>query len=94
MSSTGGSGATDASSFTAPLYATFNNQLTATVTAVRCYGGGMLRLSFETRALGSAACDGLTHTFTSRPALSRDALTLAGDRVQSYRFASGTVPRP
>ena len=94
VSSTGGAGATDATTFTAPLYATFNNQRTATVTAVRCYGGGTLRLSFGTRALGSAACDGLTHTFTSRPAMSRDALTLAGDRVQSYRFTSGTIPRP
>ena len=94
VSSTGGAGATDATTFAAPLYATFNNQRTATVTAVRCYGGGTLRLSFGTRALGSAACDGLTHTFTSRPAMSRDALTLAGDRVQSYRFTSGTIPRP
>lgn len=108
-STTGGGGLTDATSFTGTMYATFDNQMLPSVTAVRCYGGGTLRLSFGARvlggaralgaarvlggarALGAAACDGQTHTFTSRPARRSDVLQFAGDRVQSYRFMSGTV---
>jgi len=80
---TGGSGTTDATTFPGPLYTTFNNESLPTVTAVRCYGGGTLRLTFGKVLVGSAACDGQTHTYTGAPTSSRDALQIAGDRVQS-----------
>lgn len=90
----GGAGATDATSFTGTTYDTFDNQRLPVLTAVRCYGGGTLRLAFGKAALGRASCDGRTHTFTGAPPRRSDGLQLTGDRVQSYRFVSGTVTHP
>ena len=94
VSTTGGGGATDATSFNGPMYATFDDAKAPSVTALRCYGGGTLRLSFGTRLLGAAACDGTSRTFTGRPSRRTDGLQIIGDRVQAYVFTSGTIRRP
>lgn len=88
----GGGGSTNPTTFTGVNYTTVPNpSASSTVTAVRCYGGGTLRLSVGKQPVGNAPCDGQTYRYTGAPDQASALLAVVGDRLQSYRFLRGHV---